>query len=503
MRTFAPTLPKIVRLSVLALLCLLVFYNLTEFPATWFDEGSHLHVPKALVRFGVYADYSSEGFRYYGPTIGLGPTVLLPIAGIFQWFGIGLFQARLVMALYLVAALVAYANLARYLGDKYFSGVAVALLVTSRGVGLLEYGRQVLGEVPGLFFVVAGLGLWFQVWEKAGWVHLIAVGGLFGLAVITKYQYLIVLGGGLLATWLLNIVYYRSAPQRIFLVPGIVSGVCFALWQVYLLLYLGPSTLADNFQSLREATAGAALVFSPALMLRALGELLSFKVYLLALVPALGYGLGLMRSKTRLGHQWGTVWFLVMVNLLWYVFASISWLRYAFLGLALASLLVARWFMDVLRPINLEALRNWRLVRAEVWRYGMLIWLVAMIGIPLIQNVRNIVSPPANAAMAMANYLNANLPRETLIETWEPEMGFLTDHRYHFPPPSFLPKAIAYIWLHQAPPAQTYDFVHTQKPPYILVGAFARWVQMYPAKVLANYQRVITIGAYELYENIP
>ncbi len=62
------------------LLLFFVFYNLTAYPRPWFDEGSHLHVPKTFVRFGVYADYSSEGFRYYGPTIGVGPTVMLPLA---------------------------------------------------------------------------------------------------------------------------------------------------------------------------------------------------------------------------------------------------------------------------------------------------------------------------------------------------------------------------------------------------------------------------------------
>jgi hypothetical protein len=36
----------------------LSLYNLTDYPLTWFDEGSHLHVPKTLVRFGVYADYT-------------------------------------------------------------------------------------------------------------------------------------------------------------------------------------------------------------------------------------------------------------------------------------------------------------------------------------------------------------------------------------------------------------------------------------------------------------
>ena len=77
----------------------------------WFDEGSHLHVPKTLVKYGVYADISSEGFRYYGPTIGVGPTVMLPIAAMFKVFGVGLLQARIVIAFYLLAAVYVFYRL--------------------------------------------------------------------------------------------------------------------------------------------------------------------------------------------------------------------------------------------------------------------------------------------------------------------------------------------------------------------------------------------------------
>ena len=30
--------------------------NLTLYPRTWFDEGSHLHVPKALILFGLQVE---------------------------------------------------------------------------------------------------------------------------------------------------------------------------------------------------------------------------------------------------------------------------------------------------------------------------------------------------------------------------------------------------------------------------------------------------------------
>ena len=194
--------------AALVVLGVLVFYNLTAWPVTWFDEGSHLHVPKTLVTDGVYADKSSDGYRYFGPTLGVGPTVMLPIALAFEFGGIGLLQARVVMALYLLAALAAFFKLASRFDGKRFAVIAVALLVTMRGASTLEYGRQVLGEVPGLFFMVAGLALWFGGKERTSILRLIGAGLLLGLSIVTKSQNLLVIAPALLVaatvpkTWL-------------------------------------------------------------------------------------------------------------------------------------------------------------------------------------------------------------------------------------------------------------------------------------------------------------
>ena len=502
------TVQRSIGLVVIGILvAFLTLYHLADYPTTWFDEGSHLHVPKTLVRFGAYADYSSEGFRYYGPTVGIGPTIMVPIAAAFRLFGIGLLQARLVMVAYLLAAIWVFFRLARELGGSRLAWVATALLVASRGVALLEYGRQVLGEVPGFFFMAAGLGLWFASWEKATWRRLGVVGLLLGLAMVTKNQYLLVLAPTLGLGWLANLIYYRTAPQRVFIVPGVVAGGCFALWQVYMILYLGPATAGENLAALREATAGAALVFSPDLMKRGILELLSLKVYLGWLAPVLVYGFFLALPRRREGQQWGVLFILIAVNLVWYVVASIGWLRYAFPGLAIASLFVARFFYDLTDGFQLKAAALWQSLgegqpgwAKQALRWAMLAWLVAMIVLPLGQTAREIVLPGFNASEAMAAYLNENVPQGALIETWEPEMGFLTDHNYHFPPPLLLNKAVGYIWLNKPSPAQEYTFVQDEFPAYVLVGAFARWVKLYPDDLLAARYRLVTrIGAYDLY----
>jgi 4-amino-4-deoxy-L-arabinose transferase-like glycosyltransferase len=501
-------LGRVAAIGVIAALLFLVFYNLPRYPLTWFDEGSHLHVPKTLVTRGVYADYSSDGYRYYGPTIGVGPTVMLPIAVAFWVFGIGLLQARLVIALYLLATIVAFYRLARLFGNARLAGVATALLVTSQGIALLTYGRQVLGEVPGFFFLVLGLALWLDNWQHPSWRRLGIAGLMLGLSVVTKNQYLIVIVPALGLAWLSNLLYYRLAPQRAFVVPGLVAVACYGLWQLYSLLYLGPATALQNFVLLRNATAGAALVFSPALMKQALQFLLDFNVFFGLLIPVLAYGAIQGLPRRQEAQRWAILFFLVGVNLAWYVIASIGWPRYAFPGLALASLFVAKLFSDLTDGFHFDVAALWlALRRSDVSlptraRSGIATaGLTMMIILPLARTAWVIVSPPPNAPAEMAAYLNQNVPISALIETWEPEMGFLTDHNYHFPPAALLNNAAAYIWLHGQPPSQLYDFMQPAPPEYVLVGPFGRWVNLYPSSQLSTrYKLSKSIDDYDLYQ---
>ncbi|HHY54411.1 MAG TPA: hypothetical protein GYA08_03135 [Chloroflexi bacterium] len=513
--------------SVALIVAFLFFYKLTDYPKTWFDEGSHLHVPKALVTMGVYADYSSEGLRHYGPTIGVGPTVMLPIAGAFQVAGIGLLQARLVMVLYLAAALALMFLLARHLLGVRAAWVVIALLLTSPAIDTVDYGRQVLGEVPGLAFMAGGFWLWFMGWRRARWWELLLVGLLLGLSVVTKYQYLLVLGATLLLAWGMNLFWFKR-PQRLFLIPGIVTATAFGAWQLFTLVYLGPATIGENLAALREFTAGAAAVFSQELMLRSLNELFSAKAFLWTLFPVLGYSAWwLLHSNQPVQgtpaadvasrpsplaptaddrrHQLAILYALVMVNLLWYVVASVSWLRYAFVGLAFATFFVALTFANLTADFNVSRLWQTTKTQDQRWRgyagLALLLLLAVMILAPGARlGVRIATAPPDDSAQ-MAQVMNATVPLGALVETWEPQMGFLTDHRYHYPPQLLLNRTVRQKWLGETTVADLYDFTELH-PEYVLVGEFSRWVEVYPPERLqaAGYELVETLGQYELYQ---
>jgi hypothetical protein len=398
-------------------------------------------------------------------------------------------------------------RLAEMMGGQKVAWVALLLLFSSRGISLLNYGRQVLGEVAGFFFLVAALWLWLDKWEKSSIKTLVIAGLLFGLSIITKYQYLIVIAGTIGLAWIMNLVYYKKASQKTFLIPGIVAGLCFVIWQIYQIVYLGPSTTAENLAQFRQFTAGAALVFSPTLIVRGVQQLLDFNVFSGAIVLFGFYGFLTALPRTKDGQKWGVLFILAFVNLGWYVVASISWLRYAFPGLAILTLFVARFFSDLtshfdVKLTDLEKLlkdNNQRFLQLTL-RFALIIWLAVMILVPLAQTAAEIVRPQKNYPAAIAEFLNQNVPLDALVETWEPELGFLTDHNYHYPPQILLNSAVQYIWTQGPPPAEKYDFVQKEKPEYILIGQFSRWVNMYPTELLEkNYQLQTTIGAYELF----
>ncbi len=493
-------------LLALVTVAFLALYNLSEFPVIWFDEGAHLHVPKTLIRYGVYADHSSDGFRYYGPTVGVGPTVLLPIAAVFQLLGVGLLQARLVMVGYLFLAVVLFFRLAGQLRGGGFAWVATALLLTAPGLAFVEYGRQVLGEVPAMAFLLGGLLLWFSTWERSSVPRLLAIGSLLGLSVVTKAQFLLVIGPVLLLAWVANLLFYRSAPQRVFLIPGLTTLGAFLLWQAIMVLYLGPATALENLSLLRDASAGAAFVFSPGLIATSFRSLFGGALYAGLALPGLFYGATLILRRDRPAHQWLVLFLLAVTNLAWYVFASIGWVRYAFPGLSISSLFVASLVLDVSRgaafpPLKREALRVWQhALTVDGAKWALRAWLAASIAIGLIYLGRQILFPAVNAPAAMAAYLDRAVPADAVIETWEPEIGFLTDHTYHYPPPELLNTAVQHIWLGGPSPGEHYDYIERERPEFLLLGRFGRWVDIYDLDAVeADYQLVVQIGEYDLY----
>jgi 4-amino-4-deoxy-L-arabinose transferase-like glycosyltransferase len=485
-------------LSWRAVLVLLLMFaataNLTTWPLTWYDEGSHAMVPKSLVLFGVYADYDSSGFRYYGPTTGVGPTVLVPIAAVFKLFGIGLLQARMVMAAYLVLAVIAFHLLARRIMGEIAAWVAAVMFVLTPGAGTLEYGRQVLGEIPGFFFLCLGLSVMVSQVRRACGRRLLLSGVLLGLAAVTKYQLLVIIMPGLVLAWLLST--WRSPVRwRVFLIPAVTVGLVFGLWQVCFLGYLGPSSFWDNIRFVRRAAAGAALAFSPQRAADALRTILGPGMVFSALVPAVAYGtLRALRSDER-SDAWRVIMSFTLVALGWFVFASVGWRRYAYPGVSLACLPAAAFLV--------EGLASQR-ATTSAWldaplRWTAVAWVTVMAGLGAATLLPRVAFPRTQDAIAMADAVNAQVPEKATIASWEPEMTFLTRHVYQVPPQELLTVAVAHVYAGGPPPSAQYDFAASGAPEFVLEGPFARGVSIYASRLSTDYRLLLTHGPYKLY----
>ena len=169
---------------------LAAFWRLPQSPATWFDEGINLGIAKNLVTHGVYSlEVAPHAFvedRQFLITTNY--PVLLPAALSIKLFGFNLAAARLPMAIFLILfALAAYA-LAKRLYSKDAAIMSVALIASF--APFYGNGKAVLGEVPGLFYLLTGL-LFLR--GAAGRKRLFLAGLFFGLSAATKPFFLVAL----------------------------------------------------------------------------------------------------------------------------------------------------------------------------------------------------------------------------------------------------------------------------------------------------------------------
>ena len=480
---------RTIALALAFLVALLALINLPYAPPTWFDEGSHLHVPETLVRYGVYADISSEGFRYFGPTIGVGPTVMLPVAAAFKLGGVGLIQARLVIVAYMALALVALYVLARRLYGWQVAVLALLLALASRTLrfdGLIEYGRQVLGEAPGIAFLLLGLlGYGAAILKPATARRSSLLAGLaFGLALVTKNQFVLIVLPSLALLALLDWIYYQAGNWWLRLAPPVIAAACFGIWTLVMLTFFGPDGFAANLAKTRQAAGGAIFVFDSEASLRAARYLI--QVYGGLLLPGLAYGLWRARARSPWALAHLAPILMAVLWIAWFMI-SLGWPRYAFPAVILGSLPVALLAHDIF-----QALRNRR--RAALAWLGAA-YLALVILAPLALTTRVVLSP-RYAAHEMAAYLDRNVPVSAIIETWEPEMGVLTDHTYHYVPTELLDPAVRRVWL-GGPPVQ-YDGLEA-RPPYVLLGPFSAYTRIYPDDVLErDYQVIFTAEPYAL-----
>jgi len=233
---------KIVPVFLLLIALFFSTYKLTESPPVWYDEGIILQPAINLARLGGMFVQISPSEQISAQFISTGYTVIYPISLVFKYFGISLLNARLIMLVYLIVFVCASFLLAqRIFGFKYAS-LGTLLLVSFPP--LYGNGKNVLGEVPGLLFLILFLYFINKIEHNYKKTFYYILAGVFsGLCVVTKPLFLVLLG----AVFLSIILFRRKIDfywQKICL--GILSFfIPFFVWVST--QFKGSEVLSDVF----------------------------------------------------------------------------------------------------------------------------------------------------------------------------------------------------------------------------------------------------------------
>ncbi len=488
---------------LVAFIAFLLLDRLDLYPGLNLDEGAFLKVAKNYALTGHYADFSLGENRYTGAIISTGPTVILPIALLFKVFGPSIITGRLVAVGYTALLLLAIFALGTSLQGRRLGLAAIILVLCLPGIGFVYLGRGVFGEFPGLFFVLAGLWLWLRP-GKRRLIDLIVVGFVFGCGAITKDQYAPIILGGIFISWMADIFWYRRNGPLYYIVPGVVAALSFAGWTYYVLFLLGAQerNVAGDIQLLRSTATNALFLFDSSTNNTNIVTLIQDNLFL---IPATVYGMVSLLRRDEQEQRWSVLLIFLLISIVMYIF-SYGYSRYEIGPQILGVLIIVRLVSNLTsgQMVKLQDVRNF--LRGKSMPLAATITMLIAVLLaeqylrPLYLQIEYVATSGTNAPYLVQQYLDANVPRDTVIATYESGMGVLTDHAYKFAPNSILGSLSVSKPGSEAIAPALYDFLFRQGAQYIVVGPFAESIipnlseRLYPA-----FDLVFKADDYEVY----
>ncbi|ULA69465.1 MAG: PMT2 domain-containing protein [Nitrospira sp.] len=498
---------------VVGLLLLIVFgsglIHIESFPPLFFDEGWTVCVARTWVEIGHY------GCLLRGepapPSLAAHFPVVASVAASFTLFGVGVWQTRLVGLLYTFGAFLLLYLLTRRL---YGRSVAIAALTLLMLVPLkwsihpLYIGRQVLGEMPLLCFLLAGFVCFLRSRQRPLW--LVAAIVCWALALMTKAQVAPFFIASFAGTMVL------LGLRRNWSAVGGLGIAMIGSWGGFRFFIEAKGWLLNghtmSHPPIDGMTEAIALVFVPAIRLETIQLLfVSWAEYPLGLAYAAWRLRRTSGSHDRASLEGTTQTMLVLLAgswLAWFAFLSAGEPRYALPGLFLAAPFTAVLFHDATRGFNvafvsstLAGLVQRRRVTSEGLKAVVVVVLLAMMGWVAVQERYAFRAREDDRDLfEVTQYLNTSTPATALIETYDSELFLFLQRPYTYALPRILVEIIRREQGHTQ--AVTYDPLQG-RPDYLVVGEYGRWAGFYKPLIAQNRVRLVTtIGRYQIYEPV-
>ena len=516
--------------TVLLLLCafalVLILVKPAQVPPLWFDEGWNLSVARNLVDSGMYAQLSL-GEPVPPTLLSTGLPGIAPIALSFELFGVGAWQGRLPGQLFTALALLLLCLLASKLFNPKVATAAlfIALLMTGAHAHLhpVVLGRQALGEMPAISFLLMGYLCMLAGWRKRPW--LIVPGAVFwSLGLSTKPQTLPFFAISLAVPMAL------AAARREWRWTGLLASALigsllgFVAWdQLPNLLFpqvaLPHSRLSDLLAGIIERRANTMLDMTFVTTLAP--HLNALKASWIVVLPALAgivYAIWVTARRWLSARNWTsdtqitglavlcltTSWFA------WWALLSIGWLRYLFPALFISCIFTAALLHDLTGGFSLSFTVALFTDRAKSRRRSIrglaLLVTIAFICIATFTSLRTLgnayIRDVDGSLEQIIAFLNEEAPREAVVETFESELLFLLDRPYHYPSNEIQLQLNRRTFLGQDVSIE-YDPLQAQ-PQYLVIGPMAKLWKLYdPAVNTGLFRPLRQFGMYDLYERAP
>lgn len=509
---------KLVRLLAGLALIFALTIDLESTPPLWWDEGWNLSVARNWVELGHYGRLLDGERVSAGMSTGF-PAVA-PVAMSFRFLGVGIWQGRLVGVFFTVGALALLYYLASHL---YSRSVAIATLVVVvllspvRSLHPVVMGRQVLGETPALVYLLAGYAFFRYVWHRPLWFLPLAA-TFWAIALITKLQVLPFWAASLLVP--LSMALFRRSWRSAYLLGvGLVGSFIASrllLWleKVYLHGQTGPEPL---LYGLYDVTA-----LVPVASVR-LAALLAVSVAGLLTLLGLCYEIRKLiriRKNNFIAQEHGAnedganIVGLALVVLsgtwlAWYLLFSVAWARYLYPAIFIGSIFVAAMLRELTNHYSLsstvtQAGHALRYLRFDRQNTGIVL-ITILIGVTFLATLQMLYRSYAVSAdksvLQVADFLNTQTATNALIETYESELFFLLNRRYHYPPDQIHIELNRRTFLNQDVPIE-YDPLASD-PDYLVIGPANKLWRLYsPILTHKAFRMLRTYGRYTIFERV-
>ena len=495
-----------IRLAIVGIsvwILIISFCNLESAPPFWWDEGWTLTAARNWIERDHYGPFL-EGHPAARGMEGAF-TYTVPIAIAFRVFGVGVYQGRVVEVLFTLSTLLLIGYLAwQFYGTKVAIASLAVLTLTPVYPGLhpVVLGRQVLGEMPAFFYLLLGYScfLAFAPSRKAVAVTLSAV--FWSLAIVTKTQVLSFWAVSIVTPLILTLFYkqwrlvFLLGAAFILSVAG--SELLLAVWNDWMKSQTVP----------RVPTTG--MYYAVAIADSLPARLFALIVFVLFGIPTfLGLCHGIwtfLKAEKRALDEINIIKLSLLASatswFAWYLLLSVGWIRYLFPATFLGSIFLAKLLSDLTNGFDLaltlkQASRVFSQFQFTRRDLGALL-AVLIIGTSVPRSLYMLYEvyfvQADTSVKEAARFLNSQTSNNALIETYDSELFFFLNRRYHFPRDQVSVDLIRRTFLYEQDRHINYDPLQSN-PDYLVVGPQSKQWQL--------YDNVLKTGAFRLLRSYP